>query len=104
MSSVGSFRATLCAVTVSRYGEILPHFGECLTIGLALATALDHLHRHGLVHRDIKPSNIVFVSGIPKLADIGLVTHVEATLSLVGTEGYLPPEGPERWKGVSQWF
>ncbi len=67
---------------------------ECLLIGLALATALDHLHRHGLVHRDIKPSNIVFVNGIPKLADIGLVTHVEATLSYVGTEGYLPPEGP----------
>jgi WD40 repeat protein len=67
---------------------------ECLSISLALATALDHLHRHGLVHRDIKPSNIVFVNGIPKLADIGLVTHVEATLSFVGTEGYLPPEGP----------
>lgn len=67
---------------------------ECLHIGLALATALDHLHRHGLVHRDIKPSNIVFLNGIPKLADIGLVTHVEATLSFVGTEGYLPPEGP----------
>ncbi|MBP9902029.1 MAG: protein kinase [Verrucomicrobiota bacterium] len=69
-------------------------FEECLDIGLALATALDHLHRHGLVHRDIKPSNIVFVNGIPKLADIGLVARAEATLSLVGTEGYLPPEGP----------
>jgi WD40 repeat protein/serine/threonine protein kinase len=69
-------------------------FDECLQIGLALATALDHLHRHGLVHRDIKPSNIIFVNGIPKLADIGLVARAEATLSLVGTEGYLPPEGP----------
>lgn len=67
---------------------------ECLRLGLALATTLDHLHRHGLVHRDIKPSNIVFVNGIPKLADIGLVTHVEATISFVGTEGYVPPEGP----------
>jgi WD40 repeat protein len=69
-------------------------FDGCLRIGLALATALDHLHRHGLVHRDIKPSNIIFVNGIPKLADIGLVARAEATLSLVGTEGYLPPEGP----------
>jgi WD40 repeat protein len=69
-------------------------FDECLQIGLALATALDHLHRHGLVHRDIKPSNIIFVKGIPKLADIGLVAQAEATLSVVGTEGYLPPEGP----------
>lgn len=67
---------------------------ECLRLGLALTTALGHLHRHGLVHRDIKPSNIVFVNGIPKLADIGLVAVAERTMSFVGTEGYLPPEGP----------
>lgn len=67
---------------------------ECLRIGLALTTALEHLHKHGLVHRDIKPSNIVFVNGIPKLADIGLVARAEASISFVGTEGFLPPEGP----------
>lgn len=67
---------------------------ECIRLGLALSTALEHLHRHKLVHRDIKPSNIVFVNGIPKLADIGLVARAEATMSFVGTEGYLPPEGP----------
>ena len=67
---------------------------ECIRLGLALGTALEHLHRHGLVHRDIKPSNIVFVNGIPKLADIGLVAQAERTMSFVGTEGYLPPEGP----------
>ncbi len=67
---------------------------ECVKIGLALAEALGHLHQHGLVHRDIKPSNIIFVGGVPKLADIGLVTDVDASRSFVGTEGYLPPEGP----------
>jgi WD40 repeat protein len=78
--------------------ELLQHgrlaYAQCLEIGVQLATALQHLHDHGLVHRDIKPSNIVFVNGIPKLADIGLVARAEATLSFVGTEGYLPPEGP----------
>jgi serine/threonine protein kinase len=69
-------------------------FEECLQIGIALTTALEHLHKHGLVHRDIKPSNIVFVNGVPKLADIGLVTSLDATLSFVGTAGYFPPEGP----------
>src|SRR5206468_8498345 len=69
-------------------------FAECLEISLALATALDHLHQHGLIHRDIKPSNVIFVHGVPKLADIGLVTDVGATISYVGTEGFLPPEGP----------
>lgn len=67
---------------------------NCLRLGLALTTALEHLHKHGLVHRDIKPSNIVFVNGIPKLADIGLVAQAEATMSFVGTEGFVPPEGP----------
>ncbi len=67
---------------------------ECIQIGLSLTTALAHLHEHGLVHRDIKPSNIIFVNGLPKLADIGLVTDVEATRSFVGTEGFIPPEGP----------
>ncbi len=67
---------------------------QCVRIGLALTTALEHLHKHGLAHRDVKPSNIIFVHGIPKLADIGLVTALDATVSFVGTPGYLPPEGP----------
>jgi tetratricopeptide (TPR) repeat protein len=67
---------------------------ESIQIGLALTTALEHLHAHGLVHRDIKPSNIIFVNGRPKLADIGLVASADATMSFVGTSGFLPPEGP----------
>ncbi len=67
---------------------------ECLELALKLTDALAHLHGHGLVHRDLKPSNIIFVSGQPKLADIGLVASADASMSCVGTEGYLPPEGP----------
>jgi serine/threonine protein kinase len=67
---------------------------ECLEIGLALTTALKHLHSAGLIHRDIKPSNAIFVHGLPKLADIGLVTEADEQCSFVGTEGFIPPEGP----------
>jgi WD40 repeat protein len=67
---------------------------ECLDIGLALTRALTHLHANGLVHRDIKPSNVIFVHGVPKLADIGLVSTIDTSHSFVGTEGFVPPEGP----------
>src|SRR5262249_44357628 len=70
-----------------------------LEIGLTLAEALAHLHACGLVHRDIKPSNIIFVGGRAKLADIGLVTAMENARSIVGTEGYLAPEGPGTAQG-----
>lgn len=67
---------------------------ECLELGLNLSLALAHLHRHGLIHRDVKPSNIIFVGGVPKLADIGLVTEAAGARTFVGTEGFVPPEGP----------
>ena len=67
---------------------------RCVQLGLRLASALGRLHRAGLIHRDVKPSNIVFVGGQPKLADIGLVVEQSEARSFVGTDGYIPPEGP----------
>ena len=66
---------------------------ESIQLGLSLTEALEALHCHGLTHRDIKPSNIIFMDGVPKLADIGLVA-ASGQQSFVGTEGYVPPEGP----------
>ena len=66
---------------------------EAISLGLSLTSALAALHRHSLVHRDIKPANIIFVGGVPKVADIGLVSATGQG-SFVGTEGYVPQEGP----------
>ena len=70
---------------------------ECVSLTLVLTEALQFLHQQNLIHRDIKPSNIIFVNGVPKLADIGLVTDILGPgkeMSRVGTDGYIAPEGP----------
>ncbi len=69
---------------------------EAVRVAVSLSNALACLHQQGLVHRDIKPSNIIFVNGIPKFADIGLVAEIGESSTFVGTEGYVPPEGPGR--------
>ena len=87
-----SYKPKTLRSEVAAHGR-LP-YDRALDISLSLARALQHLHAHSLIHRDIKPSNIIFVDDVPKLADIGLVTDVGASISYVGTEGFLPPEGP----------
>ena len=67
---------------------------DCIDLGVELARVLACLHTRGLVHRDIKPSNVILVGGAPKLVDIGLVAATEDARTFVGTEGFVPPEGP----------
>jgi CHASE2 domain-containing sensor protein len=65
---------------------------KCIAMGIALCEPLEFLHSRGLMHRDIKPANIIFFDGIPKLADVGLVTEYTRNpddMSYMGTEGYM---------------
>ena len=66
----------------------------CIELGWMLCRALGRLHEAGLIHRDVKPSNVIYVAGRPRLADIGLVVEQGEARSWVGTEGFIPPEGP----------
>ena len=59
----------------------------------AIFSGIKTIHDAGFAHRDIKPDNILFVGGVPKLGDIGLLSSLTTTATqLAGTMDFLPPE------------
>jgi len=78
------------------HGGPLP-WPEVAAIGMAMASALAAVHAHALVHRDVKPANILWLDGVPRLADFGSATShgvgstQRDTDTIVGSAPYLDP-------------
>ena len=65
---------------------------EAVGIIRELLAGIQVMHDADLIHRDIKPDNIIFVDGVAKLSDPGLVISEGEMASLAGTPGFIPPE------------
>lgn len=72
---------------------------EAIPVILAMARALEHAHKAGIVHRDVKPQNMMMTpDGVAKLADMGLArgaTQGEdeaAAGQVMGSPFYMSPE------------
>jgi len=85
--------ATLRSVLDSLSDRQLLAPGQCLDYARQLLAGLASLHQAGMVHRDVKPANCLFVGGVLKLADFGLLTDAGPQVSRLGTHGYMPPDG-----------
>jgi len=71
---------------------------EVIAWGIALCDVLDYLHNHEpepIIFRDIKPANVMITHrNQVRLVDFGIAKtfQTEAKGTMIGTEGYSPPE------------
>jgi eukaryotic-like serine/threonine-protein kinase len=61
-------------------------------LGLHLCSAVQYLHRHGILHLDLKPSNIVSECQRAKILDLSIARPPGRGKEGAGTRNYMAPE------------
>jgi serine/threonine protein kinase len=61
-------------------------------LGLHLCSAIQYLHRHGILHLDLKPSNIVSECQRAKILDLSIARPPGRGRKHAGTRNYMAPE------------
>lgn len=73
-----------------------PSTDEILVIWESVFSAMEYIHKNGLIHSDIKPENIlVKENGTPVIVDYGFAKHLkegEAQTPVGGTDPYMHPD------------
>lgn len=88
----------LLRTILAQDGKLSPERAVRTTLGIL--SALDYIHKHGVVHRDLKPENIMVDSdGNIKLIDFGIASKENAKrltyagfTQALGTPDYISPE------------
>jgi eukaryotic-like serine/threonine-protein kinase len=83
-------------------GETLDHLVQRRTrrlpavdiayLGMHLCSAVQFLHRNGIIHLDLKPSNVISDLGQAKLIDLSIARAPQRVPPGIGTRRYMAPE------------
>jgi serine/threonine protein kinase len=64
-------------------------------LGMHLCSAVQFLHRNGIIHMDVKPSNVISDFGQAKLLDLSIARAPQGVPAGIGTRRYMAPEQVE---------
>lgn len=78
---------------IHRDGPLTP--ARTAELGVALASGLHTIHRHGYVHLDMKPENVI-LGRPPRIIDFGIATTTEKAGRLTGVAGTPRSAAPEQ--------
>jgi serine/threonine protein kinase len=86
---------TLTGATLAYLIDTSPRrlaLSDVVHLGIHLCSAVQYLHRHGVLHLDLKPSNVVSERQLAKIIDLSIARAPGRGRKGAGTPQYMAPE------------